>query len=209
MEFPVGATESRVGAREFLAGARATRDGARESRVGGMRSRAGAMAAIVGAMALAAVHAGAQQSAAPTTVTFLGGSASPISASVLIPANRASMWISGTTPPILKADAPAGSRERYGDTETQATSVLKNIEGQLAAQGLSMKDVVYMRAFLVPDPAKENKIDVTGWNAAYTKVFGTATNPTKTARSTVGVTQLVNAGFLIELEAFAVYPAAK
>jgi len=36
--------------------------------------------------------------------------------------------------------------------------------------------------------------------------FGTAANPTKTARSTVGVVQLVNADFLIELEAFAVYP---
>jgi len=209
-----GAIESLGGALESRVGANATHGGAKHpSLVGTFRSlagptslRVGAIGCLVGAMALAAVHAGAQQSAAPATVKFIGGSASPISASVLVPANRASMWISGTTPPVLKADAPAGSRERYGDTETQATGVLKNIEGQLAAQGLSMKDVVYMRAFLVPDPVKEHKIDVAGWNAAYTKVFGTATNPTKTARSTVGVTQLVNADFLIELEAFAVFP---
>jgi enamine deaminase RidA (YjgF/YER057c/UK114 family) len=164
---------------------------------------------LVGATALAPAGAGAQTPAPPAAVKFVGTATSPISASVIIPANRASLWISGTTPPIVKAEAAAGTRERYGDTETQASGVLKNIEAQLAAQGLSMKDVVYMRAFLVPDPAKENKIDVAGWNAAYTRVFGTATNPTKTARSTVGVVQLVNPDFLIELEAFAVYPAVK
>jgi enamine deaminase RidA (YjgF/YER057c/UK114 family) len=181
--------------------------GAIESLVGAMQSRAGTVTCAVGAMALAL--AGPQPVSAqqpPAAVKFVGTATSPISASVLIPANRASIWISGTTPPVLKADAPAGSRERYGDTESQATGVLKNIEAQLAAQGLSMKDVVYMRAFLVPDPTRENKIDVAGWNAAYTKVFGTAANPTKTARSTVGVIQLVNPDFFIELEAVAVYP---
>ena len=178
--------------------------------LGATRPRVAAIALSVGAVGLALAGprpAAAQQP--PAAVKFVGTATSPISASVLIPANRASMWISGTTPPVLKADAPVGSRERYGDTEAQATGVLKSIEAQLAAQGLSMKDVVYMRAFLVADPAKENKIDVAGWNAAYTKVFGTAANPTKTARSTVGVTQLVNADFLIELEAFAVYPPTK
>lgn len=169
--------------------------------------RAGAMAAIAGAIALTSAGAGAQQMTAPAAVKFVGAATSPISASVLIPANRASMWISGTTPPVLKSDAPAGSRERYGDTEAQATGVLKNIDAQLAAQGLSMKDVVYVRAFLVPDATKENRIDVAGWNAAYTKFFGTSGNPTKTARSTIGVTQLVNPDFFIELEAFAVFPA--
>jgi enamine deaminase RidA (YjgF/YER057c/UK114 family) len=174
----------------------------------------GARKALVGAIVVAlagglaierSVHA---DQLPPASVTFAGSATSPISASVLIPANRAWMWISGTTPPVVKAEAPAGSRERYGDTRTQATGVLKNIAGQLAAQGLSMKDVVYMRAFLVPDPAS-GRIDTAGWNAAYTEVFGTAANPTRTARSTVGVVQLVNADFLIELEAFAVFPAGK
>ena len=153
---------------------------------------------------LCASPAAAQQPV--SAVKFVGTATSPISASVIIPANRAAMWISGTTPPVLKADAPAGSRERYGDTETQATGVLRNIEAQLAAQGLTAKDVVYVRAFLAVDRQKGNHIDTPGWNAAYTKVFGTAANPTKTARSTVGVTELVNPDFLIELEAFAVFP---
>src|SRR6476661_1423374 len=198
--------KSAVGARTALDGAMELLVSARAPLGGAMWARAGAIAA-VGAIALLVGAAPAAAQQPPSAVKFVGSSTSPISASVLIPANRASMWISGTTPPVLKADAPAGSRERYGDTEAQATGVLKSIEAQLAAQGLSMKDVVYVRAFLTPDPSKENKIDVAGWNAAYTKVFGTAANPNKTARSTVGVAQLVNPDFLIELEAFAVYPA--
>jgi len=145
----------------------------------------------------------------PTDVKFYGNPSSPISSGVLIPPGRASIWVSGTVPPVLKADAPAGSRERFGDTRTQAAGVLKAIETQLATHGLSLRDVVYLRAYLVPDAAKENKIDVAGWNAAYGEVFNTAANPVKTARSTVGVAALVNADWLIEIEAFAVYPAGK
>jgi enamine deaminase RidA (YjgF/YER057c/UK114 family) len=177
-----------------------------------------AQAALVAALAVAATgEAAAQQTTAPappTTssgppaeVTFYGNPSSAISSGVLIPAGRASVWISGTTPPVAKADAPAGSPERFGDTKTQAAGVLKAIESQLVARGLSMRDVVYIRAYLVPDKAKDNKIDVAGWNAAYGEVFGTSANPTKTARSTVGVLALVNADWLVELEAFAVYPA--
>jgi enamine deaminase RidA (YjgF/YER057c/UK114 family) len=137
-------------------------------------------------------------------VRFYGNPSSPISSGVVIPAGAAQVWVSGTTPPVLKADAPAGSPQRYGNTRTQAAGILASIETQLEAQGLTMKDVVYLRAYLVPDPAKGGKIDTAGWNAAYTDVFGTAANPTRTARSTVGVVALVNADFLIEIEAFAV-----
>ena len=174
------------------------------------------MAAIAALVTAGGSVAAAQQAAAPAPapaagppveVTFYGNPSSPISSGVLIPAGRAAVWVSGTTPPVIKADAPAGSPERFGDTRTQAAGVLKAIETQLVARGLSMRDVVYIRAYLVPDKAKDNKIDVAGWNAAYGEVFGTATNPTKTARSTVGVLALVNADWLIELEAFAVYPA--
>ena len=145
----------------------------------------------------------------PTDVKFYGNPNSPISSGVLIPPGRASIWVSGTTPPVLKRDAPPGSRERFGDTKVQAAGILKSIETQLATHGLSMRDVVYIRAYLVPDPAKENKIDIAGWNAAYGEVFNTAANPVKTARSTVGVVALVTADWLIEIEAFAVYPAGK
>lgn len=155
---------------------------------------------------LAAVAPAVAAQTPPATVTFYGNPTAAISAGVVIPAGRASVWVSGTTPPVLKADAPAGSRDRFGDTKTQAAGILKTIEGQLAPLGLSMKDVVYIRAYLVADPAAGGKIDVAGWNAAYQAVFGTAANPTKTARSTVGVSALVNPDWLIEIEAFAVFP---
>ncbi len=139
-------------------------------------------------------------------VTFYGNPNAAISGGVVIPAGRTMVWTSGTTPSVADRNAPADSPARFGDTRTQAASVLRNIAAQLEAQGLSTKDVVYLRAYLAPDPNKENRIDTQGWNAAYGEVFGTAENPTKPARSTVGVAALVNASWLIEVEAFAVVP---
>jgi enamine deaminase RidA (YjgF/YER057c/UK114 family) len=153
---------------------------------------------------LAPVAALAQQ--APAQVTFYGAPNAAISSGVVIPPNKAFIWTSGTTPAVADANAKPGMRERFGDTRAQATSILKNIAGQLEKQGLTMKDVVYLRAYLVPDSTKGNRIDMDGWSAAYGDVFGTAANPTKPARSTVGVVALVNADWLIEIEAFAVYP---
>ena len=162
-----------------------------------------AAAALLAAPAFAQAPAAAKP---PAQTTFYGSPNSNISSGVVLPAGKAVVWTSGTTPSPANAQAPAGSRERFGDTKTQAASILRNIATQLERQGLTMKDVVYIRAYLVPDPAKGNKIDTEGWNAAYNEVFNTAANPTKTARSTVGVTALVNADWLIEIEAFAVFP---
>jgi enamine deaminase RidA (YjgF/YER057c/UK114 family) len=158
----------------------------------------------IAALVLAPAAAVAQQ--APATVTFYGAPNAAISSGVVIPPNKAFVWTSGTTPGVADANAKPGTRERFGDTRTQATSILKNIAGQLEKQGLTMKDVVYLRAYLVPDSTKGNRIDMEGWSAAYGEVFGTAANPTKPARSTVGVSALVNADWLIEIEAFAVFP---
>jgi enamine deaminase RidA (YjgF/YER057c/UK114 family) len=164
------------------------------------------MKSIVAALLLLTPAPALAQASTAKEVTFYGNPNAAISSGVVIPPNRALVWTSGTTPAVAKQDAPAGSRERFGDTRTQATSILRNIAGQLEKQGLTMKDVVYLRAYLVPDPAMGNKIDQAGWNAAYGEVFGTAANPTKPARSTVGVAALVNADWLIEIEAFAVAP---
>jgi len=125
---------------------------------------------------------------------------------VAIPANAAVVWTSGTVPSVADTSAPAGTRARYGDTKTQAISVLTAIEARLKEHGLTMKDVVYLRAYLVPDKEKGGTIDVQGWNAAYGQFFNNATNPVKPARSTVGVAALVSADYLVEVEAFAVFP---
>jgi hypothetical protein len=77
---------------------------------------------------------------------------------------------------------------------------------QPAAKPPADQVTFYLRAYLVPDPTKGSRIDMEGWTAAYGEVFGTAANPTKPARSTVGVSALVNADWLIEIEAVAVFP---
>jgi enamine deaminase RidA (YjgF/YER057c/UK114 family) len=165
-----------------------------------------ALAAMIGTAGTASAQtAPPQRASPPAEVTFYGSPTAQIAAGVVIPANAAFVWTSGTVPAAIagsKPDDPA----RFGDTRTQAVSVLKAIEGQLTKQGLTMKDVIYLRAYLVADPAKGAKIDMDGWSAAYKEFFGTAQNPTKPARSTVGVAALVNPLWLIEIEAVAVFP---
>lgn len=159
------------------------------------------LAALTMMLAVSTFPASAQDA-----VTFYGNPNAAISSGVVIPPGKAMVWTSGTTPSVADSTAKPGTRERFGDTRTQATSVLKSIQGQLEARGLTLKDVVYLRAYLVPDPANSNRIDMAGWSAAYGEFFGTTANPTKPARSTVGVSALVNADWLIEIEAFAVVP---
>ena len=165
--------------------------------------------AAIGAMTLSTTVFAqeAPPSGPPAAVRFYGNPSAPISGGVAIPANAAFVWTSGTVPPVVDQQAKPDSPARFGDTKTQAVGVLQAIEKQLAQQGLTMKDVVYLRAYLVADPAKGGKIDTDGWNEGYKQFFGTAANPTKPARSTVGVAALVNSAWLVEIEAFAVYPA--
>ncbi|MEX2582393.1 MAG: RidA family protein [Gemmatimonadota bacterium] len=157
------------------------------------------------ALLLVAGPAAGQQQQAPDSVHFYGLSErSVIAGGVVIPAGRAMVWTSGTVPPVFNERAEPGTRERFGDTAIQAEGVLRRIEQQLEDVGLSLNDVVYIRAYLVPDP-QTGEIDTAGWNAAFGQFFGTAANPTKPARSTVGVAALVNRDWLIEIEAVAVY----
>ena len=125
-----------------------------------------------------------------------------------MPAGRSVLLTSGTVPPVLDEKAPAGSRERFGDTKAQGIGALKQIENRLSEAGLSLADVVYLRVYVTADKEKGGKFDYPGWFEAYAQFFGTKENPVKPARSTVGVASLVNPDWLIEVEAVAVYPAA-
>lgn len=161
---------------------------------------------LVGAATVTPERAAAQGTEPPDSVHFYGLTPnSAIAAGVVIPADRAVVWTSGTVPPLFNERADPGTRERYGDTRIQATGILGRIEEQLRDLGLSMRDVVYVRAYLVPDPAT-GTIDTQGWNEAFARYFGTQDNPTRPARSTVGVVALVNPDWLIELEVFAAFP---
>jgi 2-iminobutanoate/2-iminopropanoate deaminase len=117
------------------------------------------------------------------------------------------LFISGTAPsPVTPADRAKGTPAVYGDTKTQADSVLGKIEAALKEQGLTMGDVVMMHVYLVADPAT-GKMDFAGMNAGFTQFFGTAAQPNKPARTTVQVAGLVGGGALIEIDAVAAKPA--
>jgi len=127
----------------------------------------------------------------------------PISSSVSVPASARIVFVSGTLPDVAKPDAPAGSIERLGDTETQAASVLGKIEKELAASGLAMADVVKMNVFMVGDPAQGGSMDFGGLMKAYSRHFGEASQGSLPARTTVQVVALPLPGALVEIEVVA------
>ena len=124
---------------------------------------------------------------------------SPISATVALPADARLVYVSGTVPDAIKPDAPQGSVERFGDTETQTRSIIGKIEKLLVAEGLGLGDIVMMRVFLVAPPGT-TRMDFAGMMRGYSAHFGTSKQPKKPARSTMQVAGLVDPGWLAEIE---------
>jgi enamine deaminase RidA (YjgF/YER057c/UK114 family) len=155
---------------------------------------------LAAALLLGAAAAQAQE------VQRLGPGQSPISASVELPPSSRLVYVSGTVPDPVDANAPAGSVERYGDTATQTRSVLRKIAAQLALHRLTMRDVVMMRVFLVAPPGQP-RMDFAGMMSAYREFFGTEAQPMRPARSTMQVAGLVDPGWLVEIEVTAAAPA--
>jgi len=115
-------------------------------------------------------------------------------------------WTAGTTPPVLKPDAPKDSPEYYGEMKTQATGILTRLKENLAGVGLTFGDVVFLRAFVAPDTLHGGKYDLENWNAAYSESFNTAANPHKPARTTVTTPSFGSPGMMLEIEVLAAYP---
>jgi enamine deaminase RidA (YjgF/YER057c/UK114 family) len=115
-------------------------------------------------------------------------------------ANTAFFWTSG--------QRGAGQPPDFGDMKTQAHAGLQNLKNDLAAAGLTFKDVVFLRAFVGPDKpgAPDARYDLANWNAAYDEFFNNAQNPHKPARTTVTVPNFGGAGPLIEIEIVAAFP---
>lgn len=134
------------------------------------------------------------------------GSNFPIAAAVEVPAGKTIVFVSGMVPRVTNDQAPRNSIASFGDTKAQTVSVLQAIEQALQRMNLSMKDVVKMQAFLVADPAKENRMDFAGFMEGYTQFFGTAEQPNLPSRSVMAVAGLVNPGWLVEIEVTAVRP---
>ena len=115
------------------------------------------------------------------------------------------IFVSGQLPAPLDPAKPMSeikSIEDYGDSKTQTISVLGKIRKILESRGYSMADVVKMTLFIAADP-KLGKIDFAGVNEGFKQFFGTAENPSTTARSAFQVANLVGPYFLIEIEAIA------
>ena len=122
-------------------------------------------------------------------------------------------WTAGLTAPVLNGDAPASSYDNRGDMRTQARNTLARLKENIEAAGLTLADVVYVRAWLGPDVNMGGKFDVDGWNSAYAEFFNNPGQPHKPARvTTFTPTFASNAGgqpnSMIEIEFVAAYPKA-
>ena len=83
--------------------------------------------------------------------------------------------------------------------EVQTREVIKNIEKNLAKEGVTLKDVVDVTSFLV------NMNDFAGYNKAYAEFFNAETGP---ARTTVAVHQLPHPDLVVEIKVMAFKPKA-
>lgn len=135
----------------------------------------------------------------------LPNSTFPISMAAEIPPDATLVYLSGTVPEAVNADAPEGSAERYGDTAAQTQTTLASIEDKLRSLDLDMGDVVKMQVFLVA-PAGADGMDFAGFMDGYTQFFGTDDQPMLPTRSVLEVSGLANPSWLVEIEVVAVRP---
>ena len=157
-------------------------------------------------IAVAALFAGTVSAAGDIVRTPIADPKFPIAAAVSVPPGYTTTYVSGALPDVANPDAPKGTVEAYGNTETQTASVLKKLGETLAKVGLDYGDVVAAHVFLVGDPNKGGEIDFAGMNAAFSKVFGSETQPNKPARAAMKVAGLVVPGTLVEIEFIAAHP---
>ena len=132
---------------------------------------------------------------------------SPILKGVSVPAGYSYFFTSGQVGNVQDTTAEYGDPARYGDTYTQSVGALEKIETVLGEAGLTMKDVVFLRVFVAPDPDNNNEIDFDAWFKAYGEFFNNDENPNKVARTTLGIASLVRPGMFVEVEAIAAYPS--
>jgi enamine deaminase RidA (YjgF/YER057c/UK114 family) len=132
--------------------------------------------------------------------TSVPGSTFPISTTVVVPAGSRLVFLSGNLAEVANPEAPKGSIAAYGNTNTQVISILKKFEKLLAAEGLTLADVVKVNVFMVGDPDLGGKMDFAGLNAAYSQYFGSPAQPNKPVRTALQVAALPMPGGLVEIE---------
>ena len=70
-----------------------------------------------------------------------------------MPTGTETLYLSRQVPPVTDAAVDPATLAAYGDTRTQTIGIFRKIEGLLAAQGYSLKDVVKLTVFLPPHTA--------------------------------------------------------
>lgn len=144
------------------------------------------------AAALVAACATAAQAQGPVVRNGTGF----IASNITVPAGYETVYFSGALP-----DAPAAGAAPM-DAEGQSNNVFAKIGANLKSQGLTEADVVSMTIFMVAPEGQ--RMDFAGMMRAYSKFYGTATQPNKPTRSTVQVAALASPTALIEVEVTAV-----
>lgn len=139
-----------------------------------------------------ALAAGAQS---PTRIPLPNNSNFPISQGVWV---GNTLYLSGTLDPDFK-------KQPARDTKAQTIGAIQAIQKALAAQKLTLGDVVMMHVYLAPDPAT-SRMDFAGFMSAYSQFFGTKDQPKLPARSAMQVAALAAPGALVEIEVIAVRP---
>ncbi|HEY6123173.1 MAG TPA: Rid family hydrolase, partial [Steroidobacteraceae bacterium] len=105
----------------------------------------------------------------------------------------------GAIPLYFPSGSTAGP-DAPTDMKGQAAVTLQRLSANLKDAGLSLEDVAFARAYLVP--GADGKVDYEGWNAAWDEVFNNPAKPVavKPARTTVAVPLLGRVGTLIEID---------
>ncbi len=145
---------------------------------------------------------------APAVINARGGATTPFSDSVSVAPGTPLFFTWGVTPsPRAKAIARGeiAPDERYGDTYDQMRALMTQLTDDLREVGLTLRDVVAVRANIVADP----ELDMAGWNKAFGEFFGNATNPHKPARTTIGISRLFIKDYLAEVEFVAAVPPGR
>jgi enamine deaminase RidA (YjgF/YER057c/UK114 family) len=112
-------------------------------------------------------------------------------------------WTAGMTAPVVKPEAPRD--ENRGDMFTQSRNTLARLKDNLVEAGLSLSDIVMVRAFLGPD--KQGKFDFEGWDKAYDTFFKDQKS-NRPPRTTVTTPAFAGRGALIEIEMVASFAKA-
>lgn len=144
------------------------------------------------------------------SLTVRGGAGRALfSESVTVAPGTSLFFTWGVTPsPRAKAIARGETQtesDRYGDTYAQARALMTQLTEDLREAGLTLRDVIAVRANLVAEP----ELDMAGWNKAFGEFFGTTTNPHKPARTTIGISRLFHPDYKAEVEFIAAIPPGR